>query len=82
VIRRPTDREWRSIRDAARREDWEDVAARAERLGMVIVAHHARRAHFDRVSRRAVAAGLLLDRAEDPLRNPDRIEEGERSTHA
>ena len=61
-----SDTEWFAIREAARRLDFEEVARRAEAMGMVIVAHHARRARSDRRSLDAVWWGLLLDRPDEP----------------
>ena len=64
--RAPSTAEWFSIRDAARRLDFDEVARMADRLGMSIVAHHARRATFDRESLDAVWWGLLLDKPDAP----------------
>ena len=64
--RAPSTAQWSSIRDAARRLDFDEVARMADLLGMPIVAHHARRATFDRESLGAVWWGLLLDKPNAP----------------
>jgi hypothetical protein len=61
-----SDGEWFAIRDAARRLDFDEVSRRAESMGMLIVAHHAKRATFDRASLSAVWYGLLLDQPDAP----------------
>jgi hypothetical protein len=66
MVRAVSDTQWFAIRAAARRLDFDEVARMARELGMPIVAHHARRATFDRVSLGAVWWGLLLDQPDSP----------------
>jgi hypothetical protein len=67
------DRDWFAIRAAARRQDWSDVARRAEDLSWPLVAKHARRAAFDVESIGVLVFALLLDRPDepDPFREAD-----------
>jgi hypothetical protein len=66
MVRAPSDTEWSDIRAAARRLDFDEVVRMADRFGMPILAHHARRATLDRVSLGAVWWGLLLDQPDAP----------------
>lgn len=61
-----TSKEWFAIRAAALRLDFDEVARMADGMGMVILAHHARRAVAERSSLDAVWWGLLLDRPDAP----------------
>jgi hypothetical protein len=61
-----SDEQWFGIRAAARRLDFDRVAQMAAELGMPLLAHHARRASFDRESLGAVWWGLLLDKPDAP----------------
>lgn len=57
---------WTEIRAAAYQHDWNGVAARAEELGWLILAWHARRARFRQESLLTVGRMLRLDQADPP----------------
>lgn len=61
-----SDNSWFGIRAAARRRDWEEVAARAEAIGWLLTAKHARRATADRMSLASVVWALKLDQDDAP----------------
>lgn len=60
-----SDRDWLSIRAAARRQDWREVARRADALGWPLVAKHARRAPVERDSVVTIVYALRLDLPDD-----------------
>jgi hypothetical protein len=69
-----SDTDWFAIRRAAREYDWAEVERRAEAMGMLITARHARGlrygiprpAHSLADSMDVLWAALLLDRPDEP----------------
>jgi hypothetical protein len=61
-----SDRDWFAIRQAARRRDWNDVAARATALGWPLLAKQARRAAWSHDAVLTIIYSLLLDQPDGP----------------